>query len=201
MKSSDSRVDAYIAKAAAFAQPILERLRERVHRACPEIEESLKWGAPSFLYRGKILCSMAAFKQHASFGFWQHAEVMGASVQRDGMGSFGKMRALGDAPTQRTLTPLIRKAMDLIDAGGAVPGPRKSPASRSATDIPPDLSAALRTDPAASETFNALAPGQRREYVDWIVEAKREQTRGRRVAQAIEWLAEGKPRHWKYRNG
>jgi hypothetical protein len=88
-------VDAYIARAATFAQPILKHLRATVHNACPEVEEALKWGMPFFVYRGSPLCSMAAFKQHCSFGFWKAALVTGTKRgAREGMGDFGKITAL-----------------------------------------------------------------------------------------------------------
>lgn len=194
----DPRIDAYIARAAAFARPILETLRERVRRACPEVEETLKWSSPSFVYRGKILCHMAAFKQHAAFGFWQHAQVMGGDADRDGMGSFGRMSTLRDVPSARVLTPLLRKAMALIDDGVSSAGPRKTQARRPALVDPPELVAALKRNAAARATFEGFSASHRREYIEWIAEAKREDTRARRVAQAIEWLAEGKSRNWKY---
>jgi uncharacterized protein YdeI (YjbR/CyaY-like superfamily) len=201
MATRDPRIDAYIAAAAPFARPILERLREHVHRACPTVEETLKWGAPSFGYRGKILCGMAAFKQHAAFGFHQHAQVLGDAAPREGMGSFGKMTRVADVPGVRTLTPLLRKAMALIDAGVPARGGRKTQAAKPAPVAPPDLVAALKKNAAARRTFEGFAPSHLREYVDWLAEAKRDETRARRLAQAIAWLAEGKPRHWKYQTG
>lgn len=201
MDRHDPRVDAYIAQAGEFARPILNRVRELVLAASPEIEETLKWSAPAYTYRGKILCSMAAFKQHASFGFWQHARVMGEDEPREGMGSFGKMASLADVPGARTLAPLFRKAMKLIDDGVPAAGARKAGAPKPAPVPPPDLVAALQRNAAARRTFEGFAPSHRREYIDWIVEAKREETRQKRLSQAVEWLAEGKSRHWKYQDG
>jgi hypothetical protein len=192
--------DAYIASAHPFAQPILEALRERVHEASPKIEEAMKWSAPSFVYGGKILCVMAAFKQHASFGFWQHTLVMGEGVERDGMGSFGKLRSPADVPPKKVLLPLLKKAMALIDGGVKTPGVRKAAAPKPAAGPTPGFAAALKKNAAARKHFDAFPPSARREYTDWIAEAKREETRDKRIAQAIEWLAEGKPRNWKYQN-
>lgn len=200
MARHDPRVDQYIARSAEFARPILARVRELVLAASPEIEETLKWSAPSYTYKGRILCGMAAFKRHASFGFWQHARVMGEGEPREGMGSFGKMVSLEDVPSSRSLAPLFRKAMALIDEGVPSRGVRKPTAPRPPPETPPDLSAALQKNAAARRTFEAFPPSHRREYVEWIVEAKREETRLRRLAQAVEWLAEGKPRHWKYQD-
>ena len=198
MGRRDPRIDAYIAKAAPFAQPILQRIRDVVHEACPEVEETMKWSAPSFVYAGGILAGMAAFKQHASFGYWKHALVMGEGAQRDGMGSYGKMATLKDVPSKRRLVADIRRAMQLNEAGVKTPGPRKTAAPKPPPETPPDLLAALAKNRKARTTFEALAPSHRREYVEWITEARRDETRARRLAQTVEWLAEGKRRNWKY---
>jgi uncharacterized protein YdeI (YjbR/CyaY-like superfamily) len=205
MNRHDPRVDAYIAKCAEFSHPILNRVRELVLAASPQIEETLKWSAPSYTYKGKILCHMAAFKQHVSFGFWQHALVVGEGESgdgppREGAGSFGRMTTVDDVPSSRKLTPLFRKAMLLIDEGVPSAGVRKTSTPKPPPETPPELAAALKENAAARRTFEAFAPSHKREYVDWITEAKREETRQKRVAQAVEWLAEGKQRHWKYQN-
>lgn len=198
MGRRDPRIDAYIAKAAPFAQPILQRIRDVVHEACPEVEETMKWSMPTFVYAGGILAGMAAFKQHASFGYWKHALVMGEGAQRDGMGSYGKMATLKDVPSKRRLVADIRRAMQLNEAGVKTPGPRKAAAPKPPPETPPDLLAALAKNRKARTTFEALAPSHRREYVEWITEARRDETRARRLAQTVEWLAEGKRRNWKY---
>jgi uncharacterized protein YdeI (YjbR/CyaY-like superfamily) len=200
MGNRDPRIDAYIANAAGFAQPILERLRAIVHEACPDVEETLKWSSPSFLHAGGILCGMAAFKQHASFGFWKHALVVGEEVPRDGMGSFGKLTSLKDLPPKKELVALIHKAMRLNEEGVKTPGVRKSSTPKPPPVAPDDLAAALKKNRQARTTFEGFSPSQQRDYVDWITEAKRDETRQKRLAQAIEWLAEGKPRNWKYMN-
>ncbi|TKR34238.1 hypothetical protein FCE95_04060 [Luteimonas gilva] len=201
MASRDPRIDAYIAKSAEFARPILERAREVVHEACPQVEEAIKWGMPTFLYDGAILCGMAAFKQHASFGFWKHARVMGEDNPRDGMGSYGKITRLSDLPPKRQLVADIKKAVRLQKEGAKTPGPRKTSAPKPPPETPPDLAAALKKNAKARATFEGFAPSHKREYIEWITEAKREETRARRLAQAVEWLAEGRQRHWKYQNG
>ena len=198
MSQHDPRIDAYIAQSAEFARPILEKLRALVHEACPQVEETLKWGMPTFMHAGGILCGMAAFKQHASFGFWKHALVVGEGVPRDGMGSFGKMTRLADIPSKKQLLPLIRKAMKLNEEGVKSAGPRKRSAPRLAPEPSTDFLAALKKNRKALAAFEAFSPSHRREYVEWVAEAKREDTRQRRIAQSIEWLAEGKPRNWKY---
>lgn len=198
MGKRDPRIDAYIANAAPFAQPILEYIREVVHEACPEVEETTKWSMPTFVYAGGILAGMAAFKQHASFGYWKHALVVGEGVERDGMGSYGKMASLKDLPPKKQLLAHIRKAMKLNEDGVKTPGTRKAAKPKSPPDAPADLLAALKKNKAAKAVFDGFPPSARRDYVDWIVEAKREETRHKRLAQAVEWLAEGKRRHWKY---
>ena len=200
MSDPDPRIDAYIAKSADFAQPILQHLRSLVHEACPQVQESIKWGAPSFGYAGGILCGMAAFKRHASFGFWKHALVMGEGVERDGMGSFGKMISLSDVPSKKTMLLLIRKAMRLNEQGVQTPGVRKTAGPRVSLEVPEDLHVALNRNRKAKATFDAFSPSARREYLEWVTEAKRDETRQRRIAQAVEWMAEGRQRNWKYQN-
>lgn len=176
MSGHDPRVDAYIAKAAPFAQPILERLRAIVHEAVPGIEETIKWGMPSFVHAGGIACMMAAFKQHVSFGFWKHELVMG-DVERDGMGSFGKLRAPGDVPPKRELVALVRKAAKLNEQGVKQAAPARKAAPKPPPDVPPELAAALKRNKAAATAFKGFPPGQQREYCEWIGEAKRDDTR------------------------
>jgi len=199
MGTRDARVDAYIAAAAPFAQPILEHLRELVHATCPLVEESIKWGAPFFLYRGGMFCHMAAFKQHCAFGFWKWKQVVGADAADDAMGQFGRIEKLSDLPPKKTIAACLRKAMALNDAG--VPAAtRTKRAPRPEAAIPADFAAALapKKHAKARATFEAFSPSQRREYIEWIGEAKREATRATRIATTLEWLAEGKPRNWKY---
>ena len=196
-------VDDYIAKAAPFARPILKRLRTLTHKACPKVEERIRWGAPTFDHHG-MLGGMAAFKAHVSFGFWRAKELDDPQgLFRDEAASivnFQRMASLDDVPDEATLLDYIRRAAALNEAG-----PAKKPARRGKPkpppEVPEDFRAALRRDPKAIRTFDAFPPGQQREYIDWITEAKRAETRQRRLAQAIEWLAEGNRRNWKYENG
>ena len=195
----DPRIDAYIERAAPFARPILAHARALVHQACPQVEETIKWGMPTFVHAGGILCGMAAFKQHASFGFWKHALVVGEGEPRDGMGSYGKMLSLDDFPAKKIVLAHIRKAMKLNEDGVKAPARRKS-APKPPPEAPADLVAALNKNKAAQAAYDAFPPGCKREYVEWIGEAKREETRAKRLAQAVEWMAEGKRRNWKYEN-
>lgn len=198
--SRDSRIDAYIAKARPFAQPILTRIRELVHAHCPGIEEAMKWSSPSFLHNGKILCSMAAFKEHATFGFW-HGEMVTGQRGLGAMGSFGRLTSVEDLPQEAALAPMFAKAIGLIDEGVKPPhveGRGKHP--RPDLPMAPAFEAVLDANPAARAGYDGFAPSHRREYLDWILDAKRDETRERRIAQAIEWLAQGKKRNWKYEN-
>lgn len=197
--SRDPRIDAYIAKSAEFARPILIHLRELVHEACPQAVETIKWSMPFFEYAGAPLCNMAAFKQHVSFGFWKHALVVGEGVEREGMGSYGKMASIEDLPPKKTLLAHFKKAMALNEQGVKSPTARKT-APKPPPEAPADLLGALKKNKAAQATFDAFPPSCKREYVEWIIEAKREETRAKRLAQAVEWMAEGKRRNWKYEN-
>lgn len=198
MPSTDPRIDAYIAKSAEFARPLLVELRARVHAACPQVEETLKWSAPGFTYQGKILAMMAAFKQHAAFNLWHGKLVVGEGGKADeGMGQFGRLARMSDLPGKREMAGYIAQAMALIEAGAtAAPARPRKPAPDAAP--PDDLLAALAGNPQAKATFDAFTPGKRREYLDWLAEAKREDTRQRRLEQAVAWMAEGKARNWKY---
>jgi uncharacterized protein YdeI (YjbR/CyaY-like superfamily) len=200
MGTRDERVDAYIARAAAFAQPILSHLRTVVHDACPEVEETIKWGMPVFMYHG-MLCSMAAFKEHCSFGFWKGSLIVGGDGKPAGvgMGNFGRITRRGDLPPAAQLKRYVRQAMQLNEQGVKKTPRRASP--RKAPAVPAELAAALRKNARARATFEQFSPSHRREYIEWIAEAKREETRARRVAQAVEWMAEGKARNWKYERG
>lgn len=192
MSMPDPRIDAYIARQAAFAQPILIELRARVHAACLEVQEAIKWGAPAFLYRGKLIAQMAAFKQHAAFGLWLDKQVVAMKAElAPAMGNYGRLASLEDLPDPPETTRHVRAAMALVDAGGAARqvGERKPPPS-----LPPELGEAMAGNAAARSTWDGFPPSKRREYADWITEA----TRARRVAEAVQWLAEGKSRHWKY---
>jgi hypothetical protein len=197
MGTRDPRVDAYIDKSPEFARPILSHLRDIVHGACPQVQEDIKWGAPHFLHHG-MLASMAAFKAHACFGFWRAKEVMPDGGTEGAMGQFGKLTTVKDLPSKKEITALVKRAMALNEAGA----PRRA---RAATPKPPPkpspaFAAALKANRKAAATFANFTPGHQREYVEWIDEAKREETRDKRIAQAVEWLAEGKARNWKYEN-
>jgi hypothetical protein len=197
--ATDPRIDTYIAKQPDFARPILEHARALVHEACPDVEETIKWGMPTFVYGGGILCGMAAFKQHASFGFWKHALVVGEGEPRDGMGSYGKLVSIKDLPPKKTLLAHIRKAMQL-NVDKVVPASRKAATPKPPPELPADLLAALKKNAKARKTYETFPPSAQRDYVEWITEAKREETRASRLAQAVEWMAEGKRRNWKYEN-
>ena len=194
--SSDPRIDAYIVRQADFARPILEHLRRNVREAAPEVEETIKWSMPHFTYKGRLFAGMAAFKAHATFGLWQASAVLGETgAERDAMGQFGRLTSVADLPPEAELKALIARAAS-VAAGGPKPRPKKPPKPELAT--PDDLRAALDSQPKAAATFDAFPPSCRREYVEWVTEAKRPETRAKRLAQTVEWLAQGKRRNWKY---
>lgn len=199
MPERDPRVDAYIQRSADFARPILDHLRAQVHATCPDVEETIKWGFPHFIYAGGVLCSMAAFKQHAAFGFWKGALIDGVGAAADqgrAMGQFGRLTRIADLPSQRALQRMLRTAMKLNVDRVKVPGRERK--AKPVPPLPADLAAALQRNARARRAYENFPPGEQREYQDWITGAKRAQTRERRVAQAVEWLAEGKRRNWKY---
>lgn len=198
MPTRHPKVDAYIRGTPEWAAPILTSLRDTVHSACPAVEEELKWSRPAFMYRGRIMAGMAAFKNHVAFYFWNGSQVVEdrPDGSRGPTSQFGKLSSVKDLPPKKEIVALTKKAMALLEAGAKRERP---PAKKKAPLAVPDyLAAALKKNRKANATFQAFSPSHQREYVEWITEAKGEDTRRRRMEQALEWMAEGKPRNWKY---
>jgi len=202
MPKIDKRVDAYIAKARPFAQPVLKHLRELVHKACPEVEETIKWGFPNFDYKG-VFCSMAGFKEHCAFNFWKQSllkdphKIFGV---KESMGHLGRIESLKDLPADKIMVEYLKEAVELNDKGVKRElKPKVAPNSKELV-IPDYLTKALSKNKKANTTFSSFSYSHRKEYVEWITEAKTDETRGKRLKQAIEWMAEGKSRNWKYMN-
>jgi uncharacterized protein YdeI (YjbR/CyaY-like superfamily) len=202
MATQDSRIDAYIAKSADFAKPILNHFRKLVHTACPEVEETIKWGMPFFQYKG-MLCHMAAFKEHCAFGFWkgdllfkQNKKI--ENKREEAMGHLGRVTSISDLPKEKALIALIKEAAKLNDAGIESPSKRKT-AEKKELMIPDYFTSTLKKNRKAAATFEKFSYSHRKEYVNWVTEARTEETRKKRLHTAMEWLAEGKSRHWKYK--
>lgn len=201
MATTNKAVDAYIAKSADFAKPILTHLRALVHKACPDVVETIKWGMPSFEYKG-ILCGFASFKAHCSFGFWKaslmkdNALLLSNAKSEAAMGHLGKLTSLKDLPADKKITAWIKDAMRLNDEGVKVE--KKKPVTQKELEIPGYFTKAVQQNKKAWKVFEAFSPSNKKEYVLWVAEAKTEDTRNKRLEQAIEWMAAGKPRNWKY---
>lgn len=202
MGKKEKIIDNYISKSADFAQPILNHLRDLVHTTCPEVEEKMKWSFPHFDYKNEMMCSMAAFKQHCVFGFWK------ASLMKDpilletaksevAMGHLGRITSIKDLPSDKKIVAWIKEAMHLNDKGIKIPGKTKS-ATQKELIVPEYFTKALSKNKKAQQIFDNYAYTHKKEYVEWITEAKTDETRNRRIATALEWLAEGKIRNWKY---
>jgi len=200
MPKRDPRIDAKIKAAPAFARPILAHIRDLAHQGCPVAEETVKWGMPFFTYHDSPLMHMAAFKAHVVLGFWLGRLLMGDKASEEAMGQFGRIASLKDLPADKMILRFIKQAMALTDQGVKNPGrsaeARAKP--RPPAKPPAFLQAAFRGDAKAAAGFKALSPGKQREYIDWLAEAKTDATREKRLAQALEWMAEGKGRNWKY---
>lgn len=188
----DPRIDEKIAKAADFARPILEHLRALVHRTVPNVGETLKWGMPHFTYKEKNLAAMAGFKAHCAFS------IHGESHAGEGMGTLGKIGSLADLPDDVELGRRLQEAQGRIDRGEKEAWRQTPPKPKRTIEVPEDLAIALAATPAAAQVFDRLAPSHRYEYLEWITGAKRPETRAKRIGEALEWLAEGKRRNWKY---
>ena len=196
MLKTDKRVDAYVVNAKEFARPILERLRAIVHEGCPGCEETIKWGHPSFTYHG-ILCGMIAFKERCALHFWK-SNLLGPKGENDPewQALLYQMKTVSDIPPKKTLLALIEKAMELNETGAKLP--KAPPKAKRVLDMHPVFLAAIKKNKKALAAFDGFSPSHKREYIEWITDAKAEATRDRRIAQAVEWMAEGKPRNWKY---
>jgi hypothetical protein len=200
MPATDPRVDAYIEKSADFAKPILTHLRKLVHKAAPEITETLKWSMPAFEYKG-LVCGIAAFKAHCTFGFWKQSlmEQDAFPAEKTAMGSFGRIASKKDLPPDAMLIKLIKQAVELNEKGIKVEK-KKPAAAKKELDVPDYMTAAIKKNKAAWKTFQNFPYSCKKEYVQWVTEAKTDPTREKRLATTIEWLAEGKRRNWKYEN-
>jgi uncharacterized protein YdeI (YjbR/CyaY-like superfamily) len=197
MPTTDKRIDAYIARSADFAKPILVHLRAAVHEACPDVEETIKWGMPSFMHHG-ILCGMAAFKGHCTFGFWRAKLIVGIDPKKtaEAMGQFGCITKVGDLPAKRVLKGFIKEAARLNEEG--IKGPAKPRTKKKALPLPADLAAGLKKNAKARAAWAEFSPSGQREYIEWITEAKREATRAERLKTTLLWVSQGKQRNWKY---
>jgi uncharacterized protein YdeI (YjbR/CyaY-like superfamily) len=193
MGKKDPRIDAYIAKSPGFAKPILKHLRELVRKGCPDVEETVKWSMPHFDFHGP-LAGMAAFKAHCAFGFWKGSLIVPGS--KEAMGQFGRITSLSDLPPDKVMIGYVQKAARLNKEGVKVPRPLKH--EKKEIPMPADLAAALKKSAKARATFDGFRPSHKRDYLEWITEAKTEETRKKRLDTAIDWMAEGKPRNWKY---
>jgi uncharacterized protein YdeI (YjbR/CyaY-like superfamily) len=201
----DKRIDAYIEKAQPFAKPILKHLRKLVHQGCPEVTETVKWGMPSFDYKGPF-CSMASFKQHAVFGFWKFKLIKDpknylGNIKADGgeaMGNMGRITSLKDLPPDSVILGFIKQAIKLNDDDVKMEKTVKNPATSKNTTAPADFMAALKKNKKAIAVWTDWTPGKKKEYVQWIVEAKSDETRASRIQKAVEWISERKIRNWKY---
>jgi uncharacterized protein YdeI (YjbR/CyaY-like superfamily) len=189
--------DAYIAKSPDWAQPILTRIREIVHEACPDVQEEMKWSSPAFVYHG-IMCGMVAFKGYVTFHFWKGELVTGTALGANGLGAaaqFGRMTSIEDLPPKKQLVAYIKKAMKLNEEGVKVDRPKKK---RPTLAMPDYFMAAIKRNKQALAAYETFSPSHQREYIEWITDAKTDATRDKRVAQAVAWMAEGKARNWKY---
>lgn len=201
MPAIDKRIDDYINKKADFAKPILKHLRQLVHKACPDAQETIKWGMPFFDYKGSVMCAMSAFKEHCAFMFWK-AKLMNDPegilqvADRAAMGNFDRITSLKDLPSDKILTAYIKEAMRLNEDNVKLPAKKKAPVKE--LEMPVEFAKALKKNKQAQNVFENFSPGKRKEYIEWIAEAKTDDTRNKRIETAVEWIAEGKSRNWKY---
>ena len=203
MPDTDAKIDAYIEKSADFAKPILQHLRKLVHKTCPDVQETVKWSMPFFDYKGSTLCAISAFKEHCGFMFWKaklmkDPEGILQIAERGGMGNFDRITSLKDLPSDKILTAYIKEAMQLNEENIKLPAKKKAAVKELKMDD--DFDAALKKNKTAQSVFENFTPGKKKDYIEWITEAKTEATKSKRIGTAVEWIAEGKARHWKYQS-
>lgn len=201
MGNKEPKIDLYISKAADFAKPILNHLRDLVHKACPDVEEKIKWGFPHFDYKG-MMCSMAAFNQHCAFTFWKAAlmkdkTLIANAESESAMGHFGKITSKKDLPADKKIIGYINEAMILNEKGIKL-SQKKATAIKKEIAVPDYFLKQLKSNKKALTTFENFSPSNKKEYVEWVIEAKTDETKNRRMKTAFEWMSEGKPRNWKY---
>jgi uncharacterized protein YdeI (YjbR/CyaY-like superfamily) len=200
MGNRDKRIDAYISKSADFAKPVLKHIRELVHKACPDVEETMKWSFPHFDYKG-VFCSMAAFKEHCAFNFWKVKLMKDPhnileKEERTGMGVFGKFKSVSELPNDKIFLTYLKEAVRLNDEGIKIIKPKAN--EKKELVVPEYFTAALKKNKKAMKAFEDFSYSHKKEYVEWIEEAKTEETRNKRLATAVEWISDGKGRNWKY---
>jgi len=196
-KSRNPKFDEYISSSADFAKPILTHLRKLIHSASPDIEETIKWGMPHFEYKG-VICSMAAFKEHCAFGFWKEGLIPGMKQyikKAEAMGSWGRIQSLEGLPPDEDIIKFIRTAIELNEKGIKVEKEKRTKPELKAPDY---FLKALKANKKALKTYENFSPGNKREYIEWILEAKTEKTREERLKTAVDWISKGKVRLWKY---
>ncbi len=202
MADKDKRIDAYIAHAQPFARPILKHLRTVIHQACPDVQETIKWGFPHFNYKDEMMCSMASFKEHCTVGFWKASLMKDKTLRKNAesqssMGHLGKITSMDDLPSDKKLTAYIKEAAKLNETGAKVKR-AAAPKEKKELLVPEYFLAAVKKNKKASAVFEGFSYSNKKEYVEWVTEAKTEETRESRLATTVEWLAEGKVRNWKY---
>ena len=196
-----SYVDGYIDKSRDFAKPVLKHIRKLVRDTVPGVEEVKKWSFPHFVYKGETLCSMAAFNEHCAFGFWKASlmkDPKNLMNGKDAMGHFGKIKSLKDLPSDKIMKEYIKEAAKLNEEGIKVKKPKKAP--KEELEAPDYFKKALAKNKSTKANFDAFSPSAKRDYIEWLLEAKTDATRDKRMETALEWIAEGKKRHWKYEN-
>jgi uncharacterized protein YdeI (YjbR/CyaY-like superfamily) len=205
MAKKDPRIDAYIEKSADFAKPVLKHFRSLVHKTCPDVEEKIKWGFPHFDYHGGPMAHMASFKNHCAVGFWKASLMKNADAlvekakNEEAMGHLGRITSLKNLPDDRTLAGYIKQGMRLNEEGIKLSSNKAKPGAKKELEVPDYFLKALKKNKTAKKTFDDFTYSHKKEYVEWISEAKTEPTRDKRVETSVEWLSEGKSRHWKYK--
>jgi hypothetical protein len=201
----NAQVTAYAAAMPAYAQPIFAHLRALIHTTCPDTDEAIKWSIPHFERDGDYLCIFAASPGHASFTFYKQ-QLMSDPRLRDNLNLpaikrfMGRLTSLSDLPDDATLAAMLQEAADLNARGVRLPdrAPKTPPVIDMPSAVATAVATALAANPAAQAVWDAKSAAWRKDYLVWITAAKTDPTRDARIAEALDWIADGKARFWKY---
>src|SRR5438270_1264994 len=175
-----------LANAPEGTRPILVRLRRIFRQASPKLEEAIKWGVPCYLFKGPV-GGFAAYKQHVSWGLWKSRALndpegllgRGVSVMA------GKITKVSEIPPAAKIIALIEQVIALNEAGIKSPKPPEP-------ELPADFAAAMKKAGKAARHYAAFTPARKWQYVNWVTQAKRAETRAKRIEIAVERIGEGK---------
>jgi hypothetical protein len=187
------QINQYMAELPEWQRRMLVRLRQLIHEAAPEVEEAWRWDKPHFDNAG-IMVGLCAFKEHVAVWFHKGAllkdtkKLFEATARTEEKGMRAYKLHEGDKINEAAFLDLVKQAVAVNDKGTKL---REAKPTKKALVVPEDLEQVLRKDPTAWANWEAFPVGHRRAYVEWVTDARQEETRKRRIAQSLEKIREG----------